>query len=372
MSLVSHLTTVAMAEPATCPKLRNSDEGNEAAPAAGLLHDRCEGVRVEGFATDAEWQRAYREINDFEEQLVERGSERVTGGTFHSAGHRILRRYAELLGYTRRFSILDREDATDLMGQALADLSPELPKRRTPRPRLLVDLYSLIINTGRDLELVLQDRAPQYLDQAESMAEIFRRYLERKRGHALNILSLSGGGQNGRDEIDRRTEFRAVGCGNRSRPAEHEWRSCAVFIRAAFGSRCVAALFGLNPSVVTDVEYERVFFDARLVDVIDQRSAGFIEPFTHRVVLRDSLVDSLRLVLLQQSCWRSVWSMRHKWCVPNEERLLGLPSATNEIVNRLQAFASNLQSIVAVTALRLWKSARHAMRESTVPVTSFP
>jgi polyphosphate kinase 2 (PPK2 family) len=30
--------------------------------------------RIEGFATAAEWQRAYDEINDFEEQLVERGN----------------------------------------------------------------------------------------------------------------------------------------------------------------------------------------------------------------------------------------------------------------------------------------------------------
>ncbi len=29
--------------------------------------------RIEGYATDAEWQRAYDEINDFEEQLAERG-----------------------------------------------------------------------------------------------------------------------------------------------------------------------------------------------------------------------------------------------------------------------------------------------------------
>jgi polyphosphate:AMP phosphotransferase len=29
--------------------------------------------RIEGFASDAEWQRAYDEINDFEEQMVERG-----------------------------------------------------------------------------------------------------------------------------------------------------------------------------------------------------------------------------------------------------------------------------------------------------------
>ena len=30
--------------------------------------------RIEGFASEAEWKRAYAEINDFEEQLVERGA----------------------------------------------------------------------------------------------------------------------------------------------------------------------------------------------------------------------------------------------------------------------------------------------------------
>jgi DNA helicase-2/ATP-dependent DNA helicase PcrA len=125
--------------------------------------------------------RAAREMLDRVERITEGVSGRVTGGTFHSVGHRILRRYASLIGYSERFSILDREDAADLMGQALADLSPDLPTRRTPRPRLLLDIYSLVINTGRDLEQALLDRAPQYLDQAEAIAAVYRRYLERKR-----------------------------------------------------------------------------------------------------------------------------------------------------------------------------------------------
>jgi DNA helicase-2/ATP-dependent DNA helicase PcrA len=125
--------------------------------------------------------KAARQMLDRVERITESVGGRVTGGTFHSVGHRILRRHASLLGYSDRFSILDREDATDLMGQALADLSPELPQRRTPRPRLLIDLYSLVINTGRDLESALADRAPQYADQAEPIAAVFRRYLERKR-----------------------------------------------------------------------------------------------------------------------------------------------------------------------------------------------
>ncbi len=125
--------------------------------------------------------KAAREMLGRVEDLVEHGSMRVTGGTFHSAGHRILRRYAELLGYSPRFSILDREDATDLMGSALAECSPDVPSQRTPRARLLVDLYSFIINTGHDLEEVLTERAPQFSDQAEMIAGVFKAYLERKR-----------------------------------------------------------------------------------------------------------------------------------------------------------------------------------------------
>ena len=129
--------------------------------------------------------KAAREMMGRVEQLVERGTTRVTGGTFHSAGHRILRRYAELLGYTARFSILDREDASELMGAALADISPEVPSRRMPRARLLVDLYSFVINTGHDLEAALSDRAPQFIDQGEMIAGVFKRYLERKRNADL-------------------------------------------------------------------------------------------------------------------------------------------------------------------------------------------
>src|SRR6476659_8399270 len=37
------------------------------------------------------------------------------GGTFHSIGHRFLRRHAELAGYRKDFTILDREDSRHLI-----------------------------------------------------------------------------------------------------------------------------------------------------------------------------------------------------------------------------------------------------------------
>ncbi len=156
--------------------------------------------------------KAAREMLGRVEQLVEHGGSRVTGGTFHAAGHRILRRFADLLGYTPRFSIVDREDSVDLMGAAQADVTTEIPSVRAPRPRLLVELYSFVINTGRPLDEVLAGRAPQFADQGETMAEVFRRYLERKRRAdlmdfddlLLNWLLLLTRHATAREELRRR------------------------------------------------------------------------------------------------------------------------------------------------------------------------
>src|SRR6266478_9202424 len=43
------------------------------------------------------------------------------GGTFHSIGNRILRQHAERIGYRRDFTILDREDAKDLIKTCVAE-----------------------------------------------------------------------------------------------------------------------------------------------------------------------------------------------------------------------------------------------------------
>src|SRR4051812_47876769 len=44
------------------------------------------------------------------------------GGTFHSVGNRVLRRHARLLGYQPDFSIMDREDAKDLLQACLGEM----------------------------------------------------------------------------------------------------------------------------------------------------------------------------------------------------------------------------------------------------------
>src|SRR6476646_2550715 len=55
--------------------------------------------------------KAAREMLSRVEELVTIDTRRIWGGTFHSTGNRLLRRYAEPLGYRSNFTILDDEDA---------------------------------------------------------------------------------------------------------------------------------------------------------------------------------------------------------------------------------------------------------------------
>ncbi len=130
--------------------------------------------------------RAAREMLDRVGRLLGHDASRVMGGTFHSVANRLLRRWGEQLGYRSSYGILDREDARDLMGAALAEVVPSAPPRRLPGAAALVEIYSLCINTGRAVDEIVPSRYPQFASDTDTVAEVFRRYLERKR--AGNVM----------------------------------------------------------------------------------------------------------------------------------------------------------------------------------------
>jgi len=135
--------------------------------------------------------RAAREMLERVATLLGRDAGRVMGGTFHSVGNRLLRRFGDKLGYLPSYGILDREDAQDLMGAALTDLQPETPERRFLGAAVLGELYSLVINTGRPLGEVLTSRYPQFAAQQEAVQAVFKRYMERKRAaHVMDYDDL--------------------------------------------------------------------------------------------------------------------------------------------------------------------------------------
>jgi DNA helicase-2/ATP-dependent DNA helicase PcrA len=125
--------------------------------------------------------KASREMLSRVEELVTTDTRRIWGGTFHSIGNRLLRRYADSLGYRSNFTILDDEDAKEMMESAISSLGIKTLEKRFPKGDVLLDIYSFLINTRTPLELHLEQNYPHFLMFSAEIVNVFRRYKERKR-----------------------------------------------------------------------------------------------------------------------------------------------------------------------------------------------
>jgi len=125
--------------------------------------------------------KASREMLSRVEQLVTIDTRRIWGGTFHSVGNRLLRRYADAIGYRSNFSILDDEDAKETMESAVSALGIKTLEKRFPKGDVLLDIYSFVINTRTPLELELENNYPHFAMYRDEIVNVFRKYKERKR-----------------------------------------------------------------------------------------------------------------------------------------------------------------------------------------------
>src|SRR5436189_1840392 len=126
--------------------------------------------------------KASREMLSRVEQLVTIDTRRIWGGTFHSVGNRLLRQYAEAIGYRSNFSILDAEDSKEMMESAISALGIKTMEKRFPKGDVLLDIYSFLINTRTPLELPLEQHYPHFMIYTAEIVKVFRAYKERKRG----------------------------------------------------------------------------------------------------------------------------------------------------------------------------------------------
>jgi len=125
--------------------------------------------------------KAAREMLSRVEQLVTIDTRRIWGGTFHSIGNRLLRQHAATIGYRSSFTILDAEDAKEMMESSISSLGIKTLDKRFPKGDVLIDIYSYLINTRTPLELHLENNYPHFGIYRDEMINVFRRYKERKR-----------------------------------------------------------------------------------------------------------------------------------------------------------------------------------------------
>lgn len=110
------------------------------------------------------------------------------GGTFHSIGHRILRRQADRLGYRNDFTILDREDARDLLKACIAEDKIDTAEVRFPKPEVVADILSLAVNMRKPLPKVVQEQYDYFESLTPRFEELSRKYQARKK--AANVVDF--------------------------------------------------------------------------------------------------------------------------------------------------------------------------------------
>jgi len=135
--------------------------------------------------------KASKEMVERVELVLGPSAKGIWGGTFHSIAARLLRTFADELGYTSNFSILDQEDSRDLIKAVMKDLSIDPKARRFPTAGVVGDILSFARNTQQPIADALETKHPNFQQFDGEITEIGRQYqLRKKAANAMDFDDL--------------------------------------------------------------------------------------------------------------------------------------------------------------------------------------
>ena len=122
--------------------------------------------------------------------LADARCQRVSGGTFHSLGHSVLRKFAAEAGVQKNFTVLDQSDTEDLIDLLRRQI--RITKaQHFPRKRTIAAIFSMMVNKVLSLKQVLNQEYPQFVDERRNLETLFSSFEEFKRGrHMLTYDDL--------------------------------------------------------------------------------------------------------------------------------------------------------------------------------------
>ena len=120
--------------------------------------------------------------------LVDKDIGDLWGGTFHHIAHRMLRLRCHLLGYENNFSIMDSDDAEQMVKACLSEMGIESKGDRFPKGSIISDAISLSVNTETPVEEVVRHRYPHFSHCVDDISRVAARYHHRKK--SLNMMDF--------------------------------------------------------------------------------------------------------------------------------------------------------------------------------------
>jgi DNA helicase-2/ATP-dependent DNA helicase PcrA len=132
--------------------------------------------------------------------------QRVSGGTFHSMAHSVLRKYADQIGLNRAFTVLDQADTEDLIDLLRRQL--QLTRdRHFPRKRTIAAIFSMIVNKVLPIKKVLSQSYPEFVDERSALEKLLKSFEEYK--HSRHMLTYDDLLVRLRDALEANSELRA-------------------------------------------------------------------------------------------------------------------------------------------------------------------
>ncbi|MBA4422745.1 MAG: ATP-dependent DNA helicase [Syntrophus sp. (in: bacteria)] len=139
------------------------------------------GVSSERILLATFTNKAARSMLTRVENLIGRVIGGLWGGTFHHCAHLTLRMHAPRLDFTRNFSILDSEDARQLINTCITEAGIDSKADKFPRGDVIGDMISLAVNTETPFPDVVISRYPFFSHRAEEITAVAARYRKRKK-----------------------------------------------------------------------------------------------------------------------------------------------------------------------------------------------
>ncbi len=116
--------------------------------------------------------------------LADARCQRVSGGTFHSLGHSVLRKFADQAGVQRGFTVLDTVDTEDIID--LLRRQMRLTRdRHFPRKRTIAGIFSMMVNKVISMKKVLAQHYPQFVDERAELEKLYKAFEEFKRARQM-------------------------------------------------------------------------------------------------------------------------------------------------------------------------------------------
>ncbi|MCA1815958.1 MAG: UvrD-helicase domain-containing protein [Acidobacteria bacterium] len=113
--------------------------------------------------------------------LADERCQRVSGGTFHSLAHSVLRKNAEAVGVSRAFTVLDSSDTEDLIDLLRRQMNLTGKDRRFPRKRTACAIFSMAVNKLLTLREVLDQYYPQFAHEEHDLEQLYQAFESYKR-----------------------------------------------------------------------------------------------------------------------------------------------------------------------------------------------